>query len=157
MALNAMKQYYIHRLAGKSQMKRLVGAPWSILTIFLMHQFWFKFWFDTYFCFMNSHESHQWVAHHMTYVGVFCTHCLCVSFSHEGLSTCHTLARLTSIPIKFFCSINTVLISIDFTLSVTLSAITLHYWLRLIESGQLRFWNFVFHFMWKCDFHFLIN
>ena len=34
---------------------------------------------------------------------------------------------------------------------------TVHYWLRLIESGQLRFWNFVFHFMGKCHFHFLIN
>ena len=33
----------------------------------------------------------------------------------------------------------------------------LHYWLRLIESGQLRFWNFVFYFMGKCHFHFLIK
>ena len=34
---------------------------------------------------------------------------------------------------------------------------TMHYWLRLIESGQLRFWNFVFHFIGKCHFLFLNN
>ena len=40
---------------------------------------------------------------------------------------------------------------------VNLTTVSLHYWLRLIESGQLRFWNFVFLFMGKCHFHFLIN
>ena len=33
---------------------------------------------------------------------------------------------------------------------------TLHYWLRLIKSGQLRFWNFVVCFKGKCYFHFLM-
>ena len=36
-------------------------------------------------------------------------------------------------------------------------SISIHYWLRLIKSGQSRFWKFVSHLIGKGHFHFLIH